>query len=699
MMITIGHQVLLALQLPATVSLPSWLEGLWERDDIYVMSPDQDGDGLDGLTAETSWPTIVKYPRVARASASYPSPNGTKAYPNGVGVIVFLPGDYSQRKMHSVRPTEYWPHWDSPPSNALATSTANPLIIVYAEEFESYSGMSTHPTDRPSSIAQLPYMHVNAMAGVYWHGITSTPVSGSTTGADMSTAFEGKIDFCHIESVAAGATLRFATQGFEITRTFMERPYPWATSNDSPAVHTKDALFSTFTASSSSGLLLTTATDLPTGTEITVQTTGALPTGLAAATNYYVIRASSTTCRVATSRVNADAGTAVAYTDAGTGTHRFRARNTDNFIRTSTLLNYADCVQLAGRDPTLYRQNTLGVNITAPGTGYTVGDALVFGAGTTTTIHQAAAGTVATVNGGGGITGITMTNNGAYLGGFPSVSIVGTGSGATFTCTSLAGPDDGNCIFYGQNLANPNMYEQGWPQNNDYGDNAGTIIEDCWGGQTASRQIEDVYDTYFGIENCVDIKAGGTAAKPVISRRNHWFGLRTNGTTDGNGSPTACYTFHDTTSHVQISEDIVSDMSSAFNLNTQYEYDRRSDDTPTPAWESFTTVVVDGCTFSEVKNHATTATNTGKQGRLWYSGNSFTFTNNTLVLCPQLAELAKDAQAAAFVYGGNIAHTPFTSAPGSWTDGTVSSGYHEVTTVHAVPYSTHEITIKTMVPN
>lgn len=48
---------------------------------------------------------------------------------------------------------------------------------------------------------------------------------------------------------------------------------------------------------------------------------GALPAGLAAATDYYVIRLDADTFSLATSRANALAGTAIDITDAGTGTH------------------------------------------------------------------------------------------------------------------------------------------------------------------------------------------------------------------------------------------------------------------------------------------------------------------------------------------------------------------------------------------
>jgi len=81
----------------------------------------------------------------------------------------------------------------------------------------------------------------------------------------------------------------------------------------------------TFTASSSSGLLLTYANDFNTLTKVRFTNSGgALPTGLSTLTDYYLVRVSATTARVATSLANAIAGTVVAFTDAGTGTHTVR---------------------------------------------------------------------------------------------------------------------------------------------------------------------------------------------------------------------------------------------------------------------------------------------------------------------------------------------------------------------------------------
>lgn len=77
----------------------------------------------------------------------------------------------------------------------------------------------------------------------------------------------------------------------------------------------------TFTASSSSGLLLTFTNAFASGTKVRFTTSGTLPTGLSLATDYWLVRVSATTARVAASYVNYVAGTVIAYTDAGSGTH------------------------------------------------------------------------------------------------------------------------------------------------------------------------------------------------------------------------------------------------------------------------------------------------------------------------------------------------------------------------------------------
>lgn len=76
------------------------------------------------------------------------------------------------------------------------------------------------------------------------------------------------------------------------------------------------------TFSSSTGLLGTYTNDIQSLSKVRFRNSGgALPTGITAGVDYYTIRVSATTSRFATSRANAIAGTAIAFTDAGSGTN------------------------------------------------------------------------------------------------------------------------------------------------------------------------------------------------------------------------------------------------------------------------------------------------------------------------------------------------------------------------------------------
>lgn len=82
----------------------------------------------------------------------------------------------------------------------------------------------------------------------------------------------------------------------------------------------------TFTADASTDIITMTSTannpsNILTGTRVQLTTTTTLPAGLALATNYYVIRVTDSTFKLATTYANAVAGTAINITDAGTGTH------------------------------------------------------------------------------------------------------------------------------------------------------------------------------------------------------------------------------------------------------------------------------------------------------------------------------------------------------------------------------------------
>lgn len=72
--------------------------------------------------------------------------------------------------------------------------------------------------------------------------------------------------------------------------------------------------------------IFTTTVDIPTGTKVVVSTTATLPTGLAVDTDYWAIRQSSTTIKVAATYLAAWQGTVVSITSGtGSGTHTITA--------------------------------------------------------------------------------------------------------------------------------------------------------------------------------------------------------------------------------------------------------------------------------------------------------------------------------------------------------------------------------------
>lgn len=82
----------------------------------------------------------------------------------------------------------------------------------------------------------------------------------------------------------------------------------------------------TFTADAGTDVITFTSevnipSNLLTGTRMRFTTTTTLPAGISLATDYYYIRVSNSTGKLATSYANAVAGTNINITDAGTGTH------------------------------------------------------------------------------------------------------------------------------------------------------------------------------------------------------------------------------------------------------------------------------------------------------------------------------------------------------------------------------------------
>lgn len=79
--------------------------------------------------------------------------------------------------------------------------------------------------------------------------------------------------------------------------------------------------FSDFTTDSTTDTLTHTNINLLPYSRVQVSSTVTLPTGLSASTNYFVIKVTDLTCKLATSYANAVAGTAIDFTTNGVGTH------------------------------------------------------------------------------------------------------------------------------------------------------------------------------------------------------------------------------------------------------------------------------------------------------------------------------------------------------------------------------------------
>lgn len=76
----------------------------------------------------------------------------------------------------------------------------------------------------------------------------------------------------------------------------------------------------TFTAAASD-VCTKSAHGMKVGLKVQVSTDGVLPAGLSTSTDYFVIYISTSTFKLASSLNNANSGTAIDITDAGTGTH------------------------------------------------------------------------------------------------------------------------------------------------------------------------------------------------------------------------------------------------------------------------------------------------------------------------------------------------------------------------------------------
>lgn len=152
--------------------------------------------------------------------------------------------------------------------------------------------------DNTANAASIPHGG-NVQPTYYKHLLAGHAVTAAATVAPCTLALVDVIGFYRVTSVTT-TSAQATTNTLGQSDTF-----------------TADAGTDTCTYTSTANI----PSNILTGTRVRLTTTTTLPAGLATATDYYVIRLSDTTFRLATSYANAIAGTQINITDAGTGTH------------------------------------------------------------------------------------------------------------------------------------------------------------------------------------------------------------------------------------------------------------------------------------------------------------------------------------------------------------------------------------------
>ena len=87
---------------------------------------------------------------------------------------------------------------------------------------------------------------------------------------------------------------------------------------------------------------ITVVNDIPTGTEIQFSSTGVVPAPLVTGTIYYAINIDATHIQVATTPVNAAAGTDIDLTDVGSGTHTLDVGDGSSTAERQAVINRAE---------------------------------------------------------------------------------------------------------------------------------------------------------------------------------------------------------------------------------------------------------------------------------------------------------------------------------------------------------------------
>ena len=193
-----------------------------------------------------------------------------------------------------------------------------PTTVAIAGEWSCLANGGGNPAaatiyNTGTNLLFQPTYDSTTTAGGIQHGGNVSPDYKSLVGASAFTA-AATVAPCVMQLVDIIGFYRFTT----------------TTTITSQALTNTLMTFSTVTATATDTLTLASAgsninINLMPYTRVRFTTSGVLPTGLAAATDYYVIKLTDTTIKVATSYANAVAGTAVGITNGtGSGTNNLQ---------------------------------------------------------------------------------------------------------------------------------------------------------------------------------------------------------------------------------------------------------------------------------------------------------------------------------------------------------------------------------------
>jgi Fe-S cluster assembly iron-binding protein IscA len=170
------------------------------------------------------------------------------------------------------------------------------------------SGLAGNPTSTTFPGTDLVWSNTDEFTG------DGTNVFGILNGGPMSGSATK-----HLLSIGA-SVVAAAGAPWQLKLVDLQGYYRMSTTNVTGTGSRTLINSETFTANAGTDII-TYAQDWKSGTKVRFTTTTTLPAGLSLATDYYLVRQSATTAKVASSYANYIAGTTIDITDAGTGTH------------------------------------------------------------------------------------------------------------------------------------------------------------------------------------------------------------------------------------------------------------------------------------------------------------------------------------------------------------------------------------------